>query len=155
MFGRAILRVVVSSVAAATGAAYETLHGSTTRAARVRECGFFTDAATLSPVWLARPANTPAASTSVLGVPTDPDDSDAATVNCDTAWGTAPTTPTLILRRITLPASAGAGYVAIWNSGEEPILSVVPGANQWLVLWNPTGGATGSILDTYWKWAEG
>lgn len=143
-----------ASVAAATGAAYETLHGSASQAARLREIGFFTAAATLSPVWLARPANTPAASSSVAGVPVDPDTDVASTVNVDVAWGTAPTTPTIILRRVVLPASAGAGYVAVWAPGEEPVLSKTAGANQWLVLWNPAGGATGSILSTYWKWAE-
>ncbi len=143
----------IASVAAATGAAYQTIHGTTTDVPRIRECGFFCNAATASPFSLGRPGNTPAASTSVLGKAIDPDTDAAATTNVDSAWSTAPTTPTIIYRLASLPATIAAGIVFVWNPGEEIVLSKTAGSNQWLVVWNYSG-STGSVLNTYWKWLE-
>lgn len=150
----AFYEVGVASVAAATGAAYESIHGAATVLAKLRELGAFCNAATASPFWLARPANTPVATTSALGNAVSPDAEPVSVVNVDTAWSTAPTTPTIIHRRVTLPATIGAGVVFVWNPGEEIELSKTAGSNQWLVLWNPSGGATGSVLNTYCKWQE-
>lgn len=142
-----------ASVAAGTGAAYQTLHGTTAQAARVCEAGFFCDAATASPLLIGRPANTPVATTSVLGNAVNPDTDAAATVNVDSAWSTAPTTPTVVYRRVVLPAVVGAGIVFVWDEGQQLVLSKSAASNQWLVVWNYSG-STGSILDTYWRWRE-
>jgi hypothetical protein len=41
-----------------------------------------------------------------------------------------------------------------WDLGTEILLSKTAGSNQWLVHWNPAGGATGSAHNTYWRWRE-
>jgi hypothetical protein len=145
--------VGIASVAAATVAPYQTLHGATTVVPRIREAGFFCNAATASPFSIGRPANTPTATTSVLGKAVDPDTDIAALTNVDSAWSTAPTTPTTIYRLASLPATIAAGIVFVWNPGEEIVLSKTAGVNQWLVVWN-FSGSTGSVLNTYWKWTE-
>ena len=144
----------LNTVAAATGAAYISGIGATTIAARMREMGFFCNAATASPVWIARPGNTAALTGPTVGSAVDSDTDPVSLTGWAAAWGTAPTTPTVIYRRVSLPAVIGAGYVAVWNPGEEIVLSKTAGANQQLCLWNPTGGSTGSILSWYAKWAE-
>lgn len=72
----------------------------------------------------------------------------ASVTNYDTAWSTAPTTPTIIYRLITLPATIGAGYVASWQLGMGIQLSKTAGSHQWLTLWN-FGAGTGSVLNVY------
>lgn len=140
----------VASVAAATVASYQTMRASTSREALLREYGAFCNAATASPFLLGRPANTPTATTSVLFNAVNPDQSVASTSNMDSAWSTAPTTPTVIFRRVSLPATIAAGIVFVWNPGEEIVLSKTAGSNQWLVVWNYSG-STGSVLNTYAK----
>src|SRR5262245_28149473 len=93
----------VASVAAATVASYPTIRASTTREAYLREYAAFCNAATASPFLLGRPANTPVATTSVLFNAVNPDAGVASTSNMDSAWSTAPTTPTVIFRRVALP----------------------------------------------------
>jgi len=142
-----------ASVAPLTGAPYCTFHAATTRDARLREFGAFCNAATVSSFSIARPANTPVATTSVLGNPVNPDTQVAALVNTDTAWSTVPTAPTVKYRTITLPATTGAGYVAVWNPGEEIVMSKTAGTTQWIVIWN-FGAGTASVLNYYAKWDE-
>jgi len=137
-----------ATVAATTGSAYATCHGLTTLLPEIVEVGFFCNAATASSVEIARPANTPAASTSTLFTALDPDAQPASQVNFDTAWGTAPTTPTAIFRLVTLPAVIGAGYVAVWQLGTGIKLAKTAGSGQWMVLWN-FGAGTGSVLNAY------
>lgn len=143
----------LASVAAATGAAYLTMHASTTDSARLREFGAFCNAATASPFLIGRPANTPVATTSVLFNAINPDTDTAAITNMDTAWSTAPTTPTVIYRRVALPATIAAGIIFVWNEGEEILMSKTAGSNQWIVIWNYSG-STGSVLNTYAKIRE-
>lgn len=137
-----------ASVAAATGAAYATLHTGANVAAEILEVGFFCNAATASSVELAQPANTPVATTSTLGNASNIGWNPTSTVNFDTAWSTAPTTPTIIYKMITLPATIGAGVIWTWPPGQF----VLP-VSKWLVLWN-FGGGTGSILNCYFVWTE-
>lgn len=142
----------VASVAAATVASYQTIHANA-QAARLREYGAFCNAATASPFLLGRPANTPVATTSVLFNAVDPDTDAVSVTNMDSAWSTAPTTPTVIFRRVALPATIAAGIVFVWNPGEEIVLSKTAGSNAWLVVWNYSG-STGSVLNTYAKILE-
>ena len=143
----AFYRIGKASVAAAAGASYATVRGATTVGAEVLSYGYFCNAATASSVQAARPANTPVATTSSLLNAINPDADPASVVNFDTAWSTAPTTPTVIFDLITLPATIGAGYLY----GPVPVghgirLSKTAGATQWLVLWN-FGAGTGSVLN--------
>lgn len=137
-----------SSVGAAAGAAYLTLHTGANLRARIQEIGFFVAANTSSSIGLGRPANTPTATTSQLGQAEEPADP-ASTVNVDTAWGTAPTAPTVFMRKITVPNVTGNGVIWTWVPGSELIVPV----SSWLVLWNFGAGA-GSVLNGYVKWAE-
>lgn len=144
----AIYTLGFSSVAAASGTAYATIHTGASYRARLLEIGLACNAATASSVGLIRPSNTPVATTSQLGQAEDPADG-AATVNVDTAWSTAPTIGTLFLRKFTLPATIGAGV--IWSfPADKPLVIPVSG---WLVLWN-FGASAGSVLNGYAKWQE-
>lgn len=144
----AFYRIGKASVAAATGASYATVRGTTTVGAEILGYGWFCNAATASSVEAARPANTPVATTSSVLNAINPDSDPASVVNFDTAWSTAPTTPTVIFDLITLPATIGAGYV--W--GPVPIgmgirLAKGAGSTQWVVFWN-FGAGTGSVLNS-------
>jgi hypothetical protein len=134
--------------AAAAGAAYATIHNTSTDVLYVREIGIFLSAATATSVGLIRPSNTPVATTSQLGQAHDTA-RPAGTGNIDTAWSTAPTIGTLYLRRITLPATVGAGV--IWAF--PPDMPLILNASQWLVLWN-FGGSAGAACDVYATWDE-
>jgi len=136
----------VVSVAPLTGAAYATLHTAATQRCLIREIGLWTTAATASTIQLARPGNTPVASTSTLGSAIDPADA-ASGINVDTAWSTAPTLGAK-LRTVVLPATIGAGV--IWTFYDMPL--VIP-VSSYLVFWN-SGGATASILNGYVTWDE-
>ena len=136
----------IQSVAAAAGAPYATLHTGAGRI-RISEIEIFVNAATASSVGLARPTNSPVATTSTLGQAQDPADV-ASLVNLDTAWSTAPTV-SLFHRRVTIPAVIGNGI--IWTF-PDPRPFYVP-ANSYIVLWN-FGASTGSILNTTVVWDE-
>ena len=137
-----------ATVAAATGAAYATIHTGSSYKARIVEIGLACNAATASSVGLIRASNTPVASTSVLGQAEDPSDP-ASTVNFDTAWSTAPTIGSNYLRRFGLPATIGAGIIWTWSPDKPLVLPV----SSWLVLWN-FGASTASVLQAYVKWLE-
>lgn len=140
-------RAAVTTPAAASGATYATIHAVASRRLAIAEIGFSNNAATASSIQLIRPANTPVASTSVLGQADDPAEA-AATGNIDTAWSTAPTIGSNVpLQRIVLPATAGAG--GIWTF---PTGLVIP-LSGWLVVWN-FGGAAGSAQSLYVVWDE-
>jgi len=107
-----------------------------------------TAVATGSPIGLGRPANTPVATTSI--VPQAVDSGDAAAVSAfDTAWSTAPTAPTVFLRRGRPGAGVGNAAIWVWSDRAPLILAV----SSWLVLWNP-GGAAGAILEGYLRYEE-
>lgn len=137
-----------ATVAAASGAAYATIHTGSSYKARIAEIGVACNAATASSIGLIRAANTPIATTSVLGQAEDPSDP-ASTVNFDTAWSTAPTIGSNYLRRFGLPATIGAGLIWTWAPDKPLVLPV----SSWLVLWN-FGASAGSILQAYVKWLE-
>jgi hypothetical protein len=113
----------IPSIAAGAGAAAITHQGATSAAARLREYGVFVTTAVVTSVLLGRPANTPVGTGPTLANAVDPDSSPASVVNTHTTWSTAPTTPTVVFRRISLPAVTGAGIVWGWNPGEEIVLS--------------------------------
>jgi len=139
--------VSVASVAAGAAANYCSIQGSTTRPVKIREIGISNNAATSSSVGLGRPANTPVATTSALGQALDPF-APASVCNLNTAWSTAPTIPSVFLRRVVLPATIGAGWIWTFPDDEPLILSPTAGSLQWVTLWN-FGAASGSVLQVY------
>lgn len=139
--------VSVVTPAAASGAAYATIHTASTERAFISQIHCWTTAATASRVAIGRKNNTPVATTSVLGQAVDPADA-AAVTNVDTAWSTAPTAPATFLRRASLAASIGAAVLWPWQS---PGL-VIP-VSDWLIIWND-GAAAGSALALTVVWNE-
>ena len=135
--------VGVRGVAAAAAAPYASFHAGGTNRVKIREIGFFLSAATATSIGLGRPANSPVATTSSLGQARDPAEP-AATANADTAWSTAPTAPTIFMRRAALPATQGAGLIWTW----PPDAPFVLAAGAFLVFWN-FGGAAGAAPDIY------
>ena len=135
------LGVRTSSGTAAT-AAWEIRTAATPGRARLLEIGFFLVAATASVYGLGRPAaigDTPTTPVDLL--PEDPNNVIAAAVlQSAVAWGTGPTVPAAFIRRISLPASVGAGVIWTFPTG-----LVIPVSGS-LVLWNI---GTDSVLDAY------
>lgn len=136
-------------VAAAAGAAYATIGAAASSRIRIREIGVFLSAATLTPLGLGRPANTPVQTSTVVGQSLDPADAIASLGSIAASWSTAPTVPAALLRRAQIPAVAGAGVIWTW-SADRPL--VVP-ASAFVVLWN-FGASAGAAPDVYWAWEE-
>lgn len=147
----AIYSVGGRSAAGGASAAYLSFNAGARRA-RIIEVGVFTVAATATPIGLGHPANTPVASTAVVGQPHFPNDATAVGA-LGTVWSTAPTAPTAFLKRATLAAAIGAGVVWRFGPGEEIVLENSAGSLQWLVVWNTTAVAA-SIIDAYFTWEE-
>lgn len=141
-------QLAIASVAAATGAAYMTIHTGSTNRIKLREVTIQLNAATASSFALGRPGNTPVATTSTLGLALDPNDPASGT-NVDTAWSTAPTTPSNFFTRNAFPATAGLGAQWVWSADAPLLVS----ASSWIVLWN-FGGGTASVQQVTWKWEE-
>lgn len=140
--------LAVQTVAAASGAAYASIHAPSTRTARILEVHAFVNAATASSIGLGLAGNSPVASASVVGDPDDPL-SGASLVNVDTAWSTAPTVPAKFKRRFVSPNTAGSGIIWTFPRDRPLIVDV----SKYLVLWN-FGGAAGSVLSATFCWEE-
>ena len=110
-------------------ACLEIITASTNRP-RLLELGLSLNAATASEFGLGRPAAigiTP--TTPVTFLAEDPADA-AATVTAALAWGTGPTIPTNFFRRVSLPATVGAGV--IWTFPRGLLIPI----SSSLILWN-------------------
>lgn len=123
-------------------AAWEILTGATPGRVKVLEIGFFLAAATATIIGLGRPAATGITPTGPVDFTVeDPNDVIASgVVQSAVAWGTGPTMPGDFLRRISLPATIGAGI--IWTFPKGITIPV----SESLVLWNLS---TNSVLDAY------
>lgn len=142
----------VTGVAAASAAAYAAFEMGASVRGRVREIGFFATAATAASVGLGHPANEstpPVATTTAAGQPLDQQDGVAAVGVISTAWSTAPTAPSVFMRKIVLPAVIGAGIIWTWPA-DAPLIVKPSG---WIVLWN-FGGSSGPAPTVYVKWEE-
>lgn len=138
----------VKGVAATSGSTIATIHTGSTLRAFIYEIGINLNAATATSLGLIRPANSPSASTSVLGQNEDGSSGVAATVNVDTSWGTAPTiTSQVYLRRVHLAASQNVFLVWTWPYG-----LILP-TSSYLVLWNG-GSSTCAATSIYVAWEE-
>jgi hypothetical protein len=129
---------VLSTPAAASGAAYATFHTLAVRRARMYKFIMTNTQTVFSQVGLIRSSNSPVATTSATPQPYDAADA-AATALLDTAWSTAPTVGTGYLEEFSLGPAQGAGLQDIWQSDKEITLAV----STWLVFWNPGAGAGG------------
>jgi hypothetical protein len=105
----------INTTVTTTGAAAAELRAASGTPVRLRELGLTLAAATASTYGIGRPAAvgvTPTSPKTVLASnPSDP----TGTATTAVAWGTGPTVPTEQLRRITLPATIGAGAIFTWE----------------------------------------
>src|SRR3954468_24078639 len=81
--------------------------------------------------------NTPTSPVTVLSE--DRGSTTAGNSNTALAWGTGPTVPTNFFRRVSLPATAGAGIIWTFPRG----ITVLKAASS--VVWNITAGVASDI----------
>jgi hypothetical protein len=140
-----------SVTAAARLAEFRT--GSTQRAF-IREIGVSVGVAGASPtIGIIRPNAIGVTPTSPKAGQPEDTAAPASTMTSAVAWGTAPTLPgtPIYMRRVTLPATLGAGWVFSWNPGEE---LVVPISSSLLIDLVAISAATATAVDWYIKWVE-
>lgn len=107
--------------------------------ARIMEMGIFMAAATASTFGIGRPQAIGITPTSPVTVLSEEFADPAGTVTTALAWGTGPTVPTAFLRRVTLPATIGAGVVLTFPRG-----LIIPISSS-IVVWNITGTGVSDI----------
>jgi hypothetical protein len=139
----------INTVAAAAGAAYaEMVPGA--RRAKLRELGFFAQAATAIPkAQLGRPGNSPTGGAATLATALDGADI-AATAGWTSTWTAAPTAPAAadVKRQFDAAAAIGSGPIWVWDSDRALVVGIARSAVSGLVLWNAGAGA-GPILSLY------
>jgi hypothetical protein len=127
----------INSTVTTTGAAAGELRSASGTPLRLRELGLTLAIATASTYGIGRPGAVGVTPTSPITVlasnPSDPAGSGTTAV----AWGTGPTVPTQFLRRVTLPATVGAGIIWTWELNR---FIIGPGnaaaAVASIVIWN-------------------
>ena len=126
----------------ATGSAAACLEVRTTSTdrARIMEVGITINAATASVFGLGRPAAIGVTPTTPVTVLAEEPAEAAGTCTTALAWGTGPTVPTNFFRRVSLPATVGAGIV--WTFPRGLIISI----SSSIVVWNIT---TVSVADIW------
>ena len=136
----AIYSLGLPTTVTTTGAAAMDLKASAANSPRVMEVGLNLQTATASTYGLGRASNVPTQTAPVLVQAENPADP-AGLSGLAVAWSpTAPTIPSQFLRRISLPATAGAGVIWTFPRGIGiPI-------NGSIVLWVI---ATASVVDCY------
>jgi hypothetical protein len=125
----AIYSLSLNTTVTTTGAAAMDIRASAANSPRIMEVGLNLGAATASTYGFGRSGNTPTQTSPVLVQAENPNDP-AGLTGCAVAWSVAPTVPTQFLRRMSLPATIGAGV--IWTFPRGLILA----AAGTLLLWN-------------------
>lgn len=129
-----------TSATAAAAAAWEVRSTSTNRP-KIMEMGLSQNAATAGVYGIGTPAAigiTPTSPVTFLG------ESDAGAVTgnstCAVAWGTGPTVPTNFYRRVSCPATIGAGFLFTFPRGLD--LAASSSKVIWII-------ATAPVCDVY------
>ena len=99
---------------------------------RVMELGTQNLAATASTQLVGRGGNSSVQSSATALFSEDQGIAVAALTKCAVTWTTAPTIPTIIFRRVYLPATLGAGMIFTFPRG----LSLAASAGPSLTVWN-------------------
>lgn len=122
------------------------IKASSTNSPKLMEYGLNLGAATASTYGLGRPGNdgSVAQTSPVLFQAENPADP-AAQTGSAVAWGTAPTVPTIFLRRCYLPATIGAGI--IWTFPRGLTLPVSKGVVNWNIAASSANTAIWAIVD--------
>src|SRR6266571_5302118 len=138
---------VSSLVTATADAPLVAMRGPSAEVCMLRELGVFLIAATITRLGLARattvsvtPGTTKPGRNKTLGAP----DSGTLLVS---SWGTAPVISANYLRRITLPAAIGAGFIWTWPA-DDPLMVGLGSAIAELALTNLVAVAP-STFDYY------
>jgi hypothetical protein len=116
----------------------EIFTAATDRAA-ILEIGISIVAATASVFGLGRPADKGITPTAPVTLLAEDSGSPAGTVQTALAWATQPTVPTAFLRRVSLPATIGAGI--IWTFPRGLIIPI----SFSIVVWNITAVSLADI----------
>jgi len=124
-----IYSLSLNTTVVTTGAAAMDLKASAANTPSIMEIGINLLTATLSTYGLGRSGNVPTQTGPVLVQNEDPG-GPAGLSNCAVAWSVAPTVPAQFLRRISLPATAGAGVIWTFPRG----LKVAVTAS--MLIWN-------------------
>lgn len=125
----AIYSLALTTTVTTTAAAAWDVKAAATNRPAVMEVSIQLGAATASTYGLGRAGNTPTQTSPVLVQAEDPGDP-AGVSGCAVAWSVAPTVPTAFFRRISLPATIGAGV--IWTFPRGLVLAT----SASLVIWN-------------------
>lgn len=123
----------------AATAAFEIRTAATDRP-KILEIGISLAAATSSTFGLGRPQAIGVTPTSPITVMAEDTGDPVGTVTTAVAWGTGPTVPVNFFRRITLPATIGAGIIWTFPRG-----LVIPVSSS-IVIWNI---GTNSVADIW------
>lgn len=127
-----------TTVTTITAACWDVKSAATNRPA-VMELSVNLAAATASVYGFGRAGNTPTQTSPVLVQAEDPGDP-AGVTGCAVAWSVAPTVPTAYARRVSLPATIGAGI--IWTFPRGFVLATGSSA----VLWNITANSANTNI---------
>jgi hypothetical protein len=139
----AIFSLALRTAAAASSAGCHEIIAASNQAFKLLEWGITLNAATATTLGMGTPAAIGTTPTSaVKALQEDTGNSTTAFTTAASAWATAPTTPTAYSRRVSLPASIGAGIIWTFPRGVT-ILS----AKTW-AAWN-IGGAAMSASDVW------
>ena len=137
----AIYSLSLNTTVTTLAAAAMDLKAAATNTPNIMEVGINLLTATLSTYGLGRAGNTPTQTSPVLVQAEDPS-KPAGLSGCAVAWSVAPTVPAQFLRRMSLPAVAGAGVIWTFPRG----LSVAVSAS--MLLWNIT--ANSASMNAWW-----
>ena len=136
----AIYSLSLNTTVTTTGAASMDWRASAANSPRIMEIALNLLTATASTYGLGRSGNTPTQTSPVLVQAENPADP-AGLTGCAVAWSVAPTVPAQFLRRVSLPATAGAGAILTFPRG------LILAAAATLLLWNL---ATNSASTNVW-----
>lgn len=125
----AIYSLSLNTNVTTTGAAAQDIRASAANSPRIMELGINLLTATASTYGFGRSSNTPTQTSPVLVQAETPGDP-AGLTGCAVAWSVAPTVPAQFFRRVSLPATAGAGV--IWTFPRGLVLA----ASATLLIWN-------------------
>jgi hypothetical protein len=128
----AIFSLALNTTVTTTAAAAMDLLAASTANPRIYEVSANLGAATASTYGLGRAGNTPVQTSGVLLL--SETTLDTATTKAAVAWGTAPTVPANFFRRISLPATIGAGV--FWTFPRGLILAASAAMEFWNLATN-------------------
>lgn len=124
----AIYSLSLNTTVTTTAAAAADIKASSSNAPRIMEIGINLTTATASTYGIGRAGNTPTQTGPVNLLQENPNDPNSQTTAA-VAWSVAPTVPANFFRRVSLPATAGAGI--IWTFPRGLLLAAGAAMEVW------------------------